>query len=83
MIKYTPAVNAKYITIESEVSDLKEVISGAPKNGISGLNVTIPFKQDVLSYVQTDKIAKRIGAVNTIDFSGENPLKKRKPRGNF
>ena len=67
-------MDAKYITIESEVSDLKEVISSAPKNGISGLNVTIPFKQDVLSYVQTDKIAKRIGAVNTIDFSGENPI---------
>lgn len=67
-------MDAKYITMEPEVSDLEEIITEAPQNGISGLNVTIPFKQDVLPHVQPDKLAKRIGAVNTIDFSGKQPM---------
>ena len=67
-------MDAKYITMEPEVSDLEEIITEAPQNGISGLNVTIPFKQDVLPHVQPDKLAKRIGAVNTIDFSGKKPI---------
>jgi shikimate dehydrogenase len=35
--------------------------------------VTIPFKQDVLSVVEPDDLAARIGAVNTVDFGGETP----------
>jgi shikimate dehydrogenase len=37
------------------------------------LNVTIPFKQDVFDVVDPDPLATRIGAVNTVDFSGDRP----------
>jgi len=44
------------------MEDLKE-----DSNPIFGLNVTVPYKQDVLSYLDTiDPLAEKIGAVNTI-----------------
>ena len=66
-------LEARYVTFEPEPDDLETAIDGAAALGISGLNVTIPFKQDVLEYVEVDELATRIGAVNTIDFSGDVP----------
>jgi shikimate dehydrogenase len=43
---------------------------GARALGIRGLNVTIPFKRDVLDLCRPDDLAARIGAVNTLDFAG-------------
>lgn len=35
--------------------------------GMAGLNVTVPHKEKVLSYlVETDRLAEKIGAVNTL-----------------
>ncbi len=66
-------LDARYVTFEPEVDDVEAAVRGADALGIAGLNVTIPFKQDVLSVVDPDPMAERIGAVNTIDFSGEAP----------
>ncbi len=66
-------LEARYVTFEPEPDDLEAAIEGAAALGISGLNVTIPFKRDVLEYVAVDDLASRIGAVNTIDFSGDVP----------
>ncbi|WP_439025596.1 shikimate dehydrogenase [Haloarchaeobius sp. DT45] len=66
-------MDARYVTFEPEPAALETAIEGAEALGISGLNVTIPFKQDVLSLVEPDELADRIGAVNTIDFSGDQP----------
>lgn len=35
-------------------------------NGYVGLNVTLPFKQEVMKYMRPDDIAKRVGAANTL-----------------
>jgi shikimate dehydrogenase len=44
------------------MEDLKE-----DNNPIFGLNVTVPYKKDVLSYLDSiDPLAKKIGAVNTL-----------------
>ena len=44
------------------MEDLKE-----ENNPIFGLNVTVPYKQDVLPYLDSiDPLAEKIGAVNTI-----------------
>jgi shikimate dehydrogenase len=64
-------LDARYVTFEPAPPDLGAALSGAAALGIRGLNVTIPFKQDVLEHVDPDDIAARIGAVNTIDLSGE------------
>jgi shikimate dehydrogenase len=45
------------------------------EGGFIGVNVTVPLKQAVMSYVLVDERARAIGAVNTIDFrdnSGTN-----------
>jgi len=43
---------------------------------ISGLNVTIPFKEDVIPYLdKLDKKAKKIGAVNSITINSNGQLK--------
>ncbi len=66
-------LDARYLTFEPEPAALSTAISGADALGIRGLNVTIPFKQDVLALesVAADELARRIGAVNTIDLTGE------------
>ncbi len=38
------------------------------EGGFTGVNVTVPLKQAVMSYVKPDERARAIGAVNTIDF---------------
>jgi shikimate dehydrogenase len=64
-------VDARYVTFEPSRAALATAVEGADALGVAGLNVTIPFKQDVLSLVDADDLAARIGAVNTIDFSGD------------
>lgn len=66
-------IDAKYVTFEPATEQLGDALAGASALGISGLNVTIPFKQDALEFVEPDPLAERIGAVNTIDLSGETP----------
>lgn len=60
-------MDARYVTFEPDPDDLEQSLRGAQALGIVGLNVTIPFKQDVLSFIDPDPLAARIGAVNTID----------------
>ncbi|MFB6132658.1 MAG: shikimate dehydrogenase [Halanaeroarchaeum sp.] len=67
-------MDARYVTFEPDPDALETVIDGADALGIDGLNVTIPFKQAVLDYVDPDPVAARIGAVNTIDFDGDPPV---------
>lgn len=66
-------INAKYINFEiPDIGDLMELIAETPN--LSGLNVTIPYKEQVLPYLNDiDPAAKRIGAVNVIKFvEGKN-----------
>ncbi|QLD88664.1 shikimate dehydrogenase [Natronomonas salina] len=64
-------MDARYVTFEPSSDALAAALDGADALGIRGLNVTIPYKEDVLPLVDPDPLAERIGAVNTIDFSGE------------
>ncbi|AFK18395.1 shikimate dehydrogenase [Haloferax mediterranei ATCC 33500] len=66
-------LDARYVTFEPEPSAIEAAVDGADALGIAGLNVTIPFKQDVLDLVDPDPLAARIGAVNTIDFEDGDP----------
>jgi len=66
-------LDARYVTFEPAPDRLDAAIEGASALGVGGLNVTIPFKRDVLDLVEADDLAARIGAVNTIDFSTDPP----------
>ncbi len=61
-------INARYLNFElPDIGDLMEVVSEYPE--LSGLNVTIPYKEQVIPYMdQMDETAKKIGAVNVIKF---------------
>ena len=64
-------VDARYVTFEPPADGAAAAIEGAADLGVAGLNVTIPFKQDALAAVDPDPLARRIGAVNTVDFGGD------------
>jgi shikimate dehydrogenase len=66
-------IDARYVTFEPDRDAAAEAVAAAETLGIAGLNVTVPFKQDVLDAVDTDDLAARIGAVNTIDLTGDRP----------
>ncbi|MWG35232.1 shikimate dehydrogenase [Halomarina oriensis] len=66
-------LDARYVTFEPAPDDLGRAIDGAAALGVAGLNVTIPFKRDVLDHVEAAPLAARIGAVNTVDFSTTPP----------
>lgn len=59
-------IDAEYVNFDlEEVSLLPEVL--AAETQLCGLNVTIPYKQQVMQFLdELDPIAERIGAVNTI-----------------
>ncbi|SFS00718.1 shikimate dehydrogenase [Halomicrobium zhouii] len=66
-------LDARYVTFEPGADDAVAAVEGADALGVAGLNVTIPFKRDVLEAVDPDPLAERIGAVNTIDFGEGTP----------
>ncbi|MBO0329355.1 shikimate dehydrogenase family protein [[Muricauda] lutisoli] len=58
-----------------DIQQIDEVKSILSDNSLKGLNVTIPYKQDIIPYLdELDSKAAKIGAVNTIEFS-KNGLK--------
>ncbi|AVR45913.1 shikimate dehydrogenase [Christiangramia fulva] len=66
-------IDAKYRNFDLEdISQLTDIIK---EEEIAGLNVTIPYKRDVMLYLdRLDENAKEIGAVNTIKFEENGKL---------
>ncbi|MBR6402421.1 MAG: AAA family ATPase [Eubacterium sp.] len=59
-------INAIYVPIKVEY-DIEKAVQGAEAMGFGGLNITVPYKQDVMkSLVEVDELAEKIGAVNTL-----------------
>ncbi|SNZ00344.1 shikimate dehydrogenase family protein [Flagellimonas pacifica] len=55
-----------------DIASISEFGSLLSQNNLKGLNVTIPYKEEVLTYLTyLDVKAKEIGAVNTIKFTEE------------
>ena len=62
-------MDAIYLAFRVSPEEVGDAIRGAKSLGIAGLNVTIPLKEKALFFVDAEPIAKKIGAVNTVDFS--------------
>jgi shikimate dehydrogenase len=60
--------DTQYLNFElKDISEFKQLIE---KNKLSGLNVTIPYKESIIPFLdELNEEAKEIGAVNTIQFS--------------
>ncbi len=60
-------INLVYVPFEVENGNLQDAIKGAKALNIMGLNVTIPYKNEVVPFLDDiDPLAKGIGAVNTL-----------------
>ena len=66
-------IDAEYVNFDLEdISSLAEIL--ANDDTLCGLNVTIPYKQLVMAFLdELDPVAARIGAVNTVVFSRSVP----------
>jgi shikimate dehydrogenase len=85
------SLNYCYLPFQIKTKDLEMAISGAKALGIQGLNVTIPFKEKAMEFMDAiDPAAEKVGAINTIvrkneklygfntDWNGfKEPLKKK------
>src|ERR687883_1077654 len=61
------ALGLNYIYVPLIVKDLAKAVEGVRHLGIKAIGVTIPYKIDVLPYLdELDSDARRIGAANTI-----------------
>ena len=60
-------INSVYVPFKVETEGLAKAVKGAYELNILGMNVTVPYKSDVLfKLVQCDELAEKIGAVNTL-----------------
>lgn len=62
-------INARYLNFElPDIGDLMEAIAEYPN--LQGFNVTIPYKEQVLDYLdEIDPVAEKIGAVNVVKIT--------------
>ena len=66
-LAYMTYTDMAYSTFEPAKEDLGDAVKGAFALGVQGLNVTVPYKEEVIQYLAgTDPLAKAIGAVNTL-----------------
>lgn len=62
--------DAVYLSFEIKREDVREAFNGAKKLGISGLNVTMPYKEEVFKLIDNpDSVSSIIKSVNTIKFN--------------
>lgn len=64
-------IEAEYLNFElDDIGQLMEVIAEHPQ--LKGLNVTIPYKEQILPYIdRLSPEAREIGAVNTVKITGD------------
>lgn len=59
--------NLDYTYSNFDIVNISEIESILQNNSISGYNVTIPYKEEIIKFLdEIDEVAKDIGAVNTI-----------------
>ncbi|WP_299716472.1 shikimate dehydrogenase [uncultured Tenacibaculum sp.] len=68
--------NHKYVNFDIDVINQFDDIIQENKSTLSGMNVTIPYKEEVMPFLdKLDKKARKIGAVNTIKITKKGKLK--------
>lgn len=66
-------IKGQYGVYEVKRTNLKYVVSGLKALGFSGVNVTIPYKVDIIDYLDLlNEEAAKVGAVNVIKISEDN-----------
>jgi shikimate dehydrogenase len=66
-------INAVYASFEVEAQDFEKAFIGGYRLGFSGINLTMPFKEDSLKFInEPDENARATGSVNTVKFDRQN-----------
>jgi shikimate dehydrogenase len=66
-------LDAVYLSFEVAVTDFETALTGGFKLGFSGINLTMPFKEDSIKFInELDENAKATGSVNTIKSDIQN-----------
>lgn len=66
-IAETSSDNLVYVPFHVPAGKIGDAVEGAWALNLLGLNVTVPYKSDVIPYLKDiDPLARRIGAVNTL-----------------
>jgi shikimate dehydrogenase len=68
-------IDASYSIIKTKANNLKDIVDKIKDKTLSGINVTLPYKQKIINY--TDKIvndAETTGSVNTLFLDSENKI---------
>lgn len=69
-------IDARYELFEVEPERLEEELKDKVARGVSGFNVTIPFKEKIISFLDgIDPEAALIGAVNTLKIEEDKTVK--------
>ena len=71
-------INAKYESFEVKPGDLENFLEQMGEKNIFGLNITVPYKEKMLEYVEIDKSSfgvREIRAVNTVRRESNGKLK--------
>ncbi len=59
--------NLVYVPFHVQTGQVEDAVRGAYALNLMGLNVTVPYKSDVIPFLrEIDPLAERIGAVNTL-----------------
>ena len=67
--------DAVYLSFEIKREDIREAFNGAKKLGISGLNVTMPYKEEVFKLTDNpDSVSSIIKSVNTVKFNQKEDI---------
>ena len=68
-------IDASYSIIEANENNLKTIINRVREKELSGLNVTLPYKQKIISYLDTlINDAEITSSVNTLYINNEGTL---------
>ncbi|MFA6988880.1 MAG: shikimate dehydrogenase, partial [Candidatus Gastranaerophilaceae bacterium] len=68
-------LSGSYEKLEYPPEELENAVKFIKNNGFSGINVTIPFKIDILKYLdEIDSAAEAVGSVNTLKISKEGKI---------
>jgi shikimate dehydrogenase len=69
-------IDGVYVPLAVGPADLETALRALPALGIAGVNLTVPHKELAFRLVdETDETARRIGAVNTIEVTGDGRLR--------
>lgn len=67
MLAEIKGINLVYVPLEVPEGKLSDAVKGASALSLQGLNVTVPYKNEIIPYLEDiDPLAKGIGAVNTL-----------------